>query len=70
MRKRSDYILGTDRRRFELLGIGDIRNYPSEHLILQSWILIYPNEASHQCNTGVPLTHMGTLLRGREETGS
>ena len=51
MRARSDYIPGIDGRRFEMMGIRGTRNYPSDHLILQSWILC-PTEPVQHCNVG------------------
>ena len=47
------YILEKDRRRFEMVGIRGIRNYPSDHLVLRSRILFIPSEAGHQCDVGV-----------------
>ena len=44
----SDYILGTDWRRFEMVGIRIVRNYPSDHLLLWARLLLYPTEVGHQ----------------------
>ena len=37
-----DYILGTDRRHFELVGICDMRNFLSDHFALRSRLLWRP----------------------------
>ena len=51
----SYYILGTDRRRFEMLGIRDVRNYPSYHFILWGRLIICPTNSGHHSNSrGVP----------------
>ena len=52
MRARSESILGIDRRRFEIVGIGGIRHYLSDHLFLRARIIIFPTEAVHNCDVG------------------
>ena len=44
---RCDYILGTDRRRFELVGIRDMRNFSLDHLTLRARLLRRPT----RCHT-------------------
>ena len=36
LREICDYILGIDRRRFEMVGIKDVRNYSSDHFALRA----------------------------------
>ena len=48
----SDYILGTDRRHFEMVEIRGVRNYPSDQLFLWNRIFFSITEAGHQCDTG------------------
>ena len=47
MGTRSDYILGTYRRLFEIVEIRGVRNYSSEHLVLRDSLLICPTKADH-----------------------
>ena len=61
IRASSDYILGTDWRRFEMVGIRGIRNYPSDHLILRARLIVCPTNAGHKCDAGVLPTQMGTM---------
>ena len=35
LRLRCNYILGTDQRLFKIVGIWDLRNYPSDHFVLR-----------------------------------
>ena len=41
------YIIGTDRRRFELVGIRDMHNFLSGHFTLMSRILCHPSPLTH-----------------------
>ena len=55
MKANIDYILGTDRRRFKMVGIRSVMNYPSYHLVLRDRLLFSPTEVVHQCNAwGIP----------------
>ena len=54
MWERSDYILGTYRRRFNMVGIRGVIKYPSEHLFLRDQILIYPDNLGHPCDAEGP----------------
>ena len=65
---RSDYILGTERRRFGMVVIRGVRKYSLEHLVLWDRLLIYPNKAGHQCNIGVTPAQMVTGSGVRKET--
>ena len=42
LRSICDYILGTDRRRFELVGIQDMRNFLSYHFAIRARLLWLP----------------------------
>ena len=66
MRARFDYILGTDWRRFVILGIRDLINYPSDHAALRDRLLIYPTEAGHRCGSGGLLAQIVSVHRGRD----
>ena len=66
---RSDYILGKDWYGSGMVGIRVARNYPPDIFVLRARILIYPNESGHQCDTGGPLSQMGTVNGGDKETG-
>ena len=65
----SDYILGTDRRRFEMVGIWGVRNYPADHLVLRARPLFSPTEAGYQCDAGGILGKNGTVNGGSNDTG-
>ena len=66
---RSEYILGKDQRRFEMVGIRGIRNYPSDHFILRVMLLIYPIKAGHYCKAGGLLAQMVNGNGGINDTG-
>ena len=68
MQARSYYIMGTDWRHFKMVGIRGVSNYPSEHLVLQSRLLIYPNKEGHQYDAGVPRIQMGNVRRCSKDT--
>ena len=70
MRARSDYILGTYRRRFEMVRLRGIRNYSSYHFALQARLLICPTEAGQNYDAGVILEQMGNVHGGSKDTGS
>ena len=50
MQSSSYHILGTDRRRFEMVGIRGVSNYPSYHRIFQDRLFFIPTEAGHKCD--------------------
>ena len=52
MRERNDYILGTDRHHFGMLGIRGVRNYASDKFALRDMLLKCPTEAGHHFDTG------------------
>ena len=52
LRSRCDYILRTDRRRFEIFGIRDMRNFSSDHLELSSHIIRRPTRCHARCLLG------------------
>ena len=60
----SNYILGTDRRHSKMMGIRDVRKYPSDHLVLLARILFSPTEEGHQCDAGGLLAQAGTMYGG------
>ena len=62
--------MGTDWRRFKMVRIRDIRNYPSDSFALQDRILIYPRKEGHQCSTIVLLAQIGAVHGVREDDGS
>ena len=70
MRERSDFILGTDQRRFKMVVIRGIRNQPLDHLTLQASLLICITKASHQCDVGGLPAKMVTVHGVGEDTGS
>ena len=70
MQSRSDYILGTYQDRFKMVGIRGIRNYPSDHFVLRSRLIIYPTEVGHHCEIGVLPGQMGTVKGVSEDTRS
>ena len=70
MREISDYILGTYRRHFKIVGIRGVRNHPSDHFALRSWLLIFPTEAGHNCDIDQLTSQIGTVNGGRKETRS
>ena len=70
IQERSDYILGTYRLCFEMVGIRGVRNYPSDHFVLKAKLLICPNESGHQFNAGGPPAHIVTMQGGSKETKS
>ena len=70
MWERSDYILGTDRHHFEMVGIRGVRKYPSVHLVLRNRLLIFWSNAGHHCNAGVPSSQMVTVHGGIEDNGN
>ena len=49
LRERYDYILGTNFRLFEILGIRDTRNYSSDHFSLRTYLLHCLTQF-HDCN--------------------
>ena len=65
MWERCDYILGTDQRRFGILGIRGVRNYPSDHVALQARLLIFPTKAGHHCGSGGLPSQIGAVHGGR-----
>ena len=69
MRARFDYILGTDWRRFVILGIRDLINYPSDHAALRDRLLIYPTETGLHCGTAGLTAQIEALHGGREDSG-
>ena len=68
MRASSDYILGTDRRRFKIVGIMGVSNYPLDHLVLRARLLLSPSKAGHKYNMGSLLAQEGMVHGGRRET--
>ena len=66
---RSDYILGTERRHFEMAGIKEIRNYPTDHLVLLDRLFFIPNKSEHQCDAGDIPEQSGMVHGDTEETG-
>ena len=42
LRTKYDYIVGTDRRQFQMVEIMDMRNYSPDHFALQERILQHP----------------------------
>ena len=69
MQEKMDYILGTDRRRFKMVRIRSVSNYPLYLFFLQARLLIFPTESGHHCNSGGLPAKMGNLYRGSEGTG-
>ena len=70
MQARCDYILGTDRCRFKMVGIRGVSNNPSYHFALQDRLLIFTMETGHHCGTGGLPAQMGAVHEGIEEAGS
>ena len=66
----SDYVMGTDRRRFEIVGIRGVRNYPADHLVLRARLLICPTEVVLQYDVGVLPSQMVIMNGVREDTVS
>ena len=64
---RCDYILGTDRRYFEILGIRVIDISHSDHFDLRTRLLIFPTEAGHHFGASGLSSQIGAVYGGREE---
>ena len=65
----SNYILATDRRCFEMVGIRGLQNYPSDHLVLWDSLIFSPTGEGHQCNAWCIPEKVGTVHGGSKETG-
>ena len=70
IREISDYILGTDRRRFGMVVIRGVSNYPSDHLFLHTRLLICQTKSGKQFDAGGIPAQMVTIHRGRYDTRS
>ena len=69
MQARCDYIMGTDRRHFKIVGIRGVRYYPSDHFTPRARILIFPTEVRPHCGAdGLP-SKIGYVHRDIEEAG-
>ena len=66
----SNYILGMDRRRFEIVGIRGVRKSYSDHFVLRARLLLSPTEAGNQCNAGVIPAQVVTVHGVSKEAGS
>ena len=69
MQARCDYMLGAYRRRFKIVGIRDVRNYPSNKFSLQARLLIYPMEADQHYGAGCLPSQIGAVHGGIEDAG-
>ena len=70
MRAICDYILGTYWRRFKMVGIRGVKNYPSDHFTLRDRLLICLMEEYRHFGAGGLPEQIGPVHRGREEAGS
>ena len=68
IRASSDCILGTDRRRFKIVVMRGLRNFPQDNLFLRDRIIIHQTEDGHQCDAEGLASQMGMMHGGREDT--
>ena len=68
MQSSSNYILGTGRHRFQMVGIRGVSNHLSYHLVLRARLLFSPTEAGHQCNAGFILAQVVMIHSYKEDT--